>query len=91
MANQYTAVVSGKEAFHMGKHTRCRDVQAVGDPFIVTPGQAVQARGASDAKLSRKRAQYDLGRRAMLRAQIFLIDDHTRACGAACWYTWSYA
>ena len=83
MANQRTVVMSGTGAFHMGKQTRCRDAQAVGGPFIVTPGQAVQARGASDAKLSRKRAQYDLGRRAMLRAQIFLIDGHTRACGAA--------
>ena len=91
MANHCTVVMSGTGSFQLGKETRCRDAMAVGDPFIVTPGQAVQANGASDANLSRKRAQYDLGRRATLQAQIFLTDDHTRECGAACWFYQSYS
>lgn len=48
------------------------------------PGQTLPAHDASDAKQSRKRAQYDLGRRATLRVQIFLSDDHTRGYGAVC-------
>lgn len=83
MVNHYTVVMSGTRSFHMRKEIRCRDAKAVGDPFIVTPGQTIQANGASNANLSRKRAQYDPGQRATLQVQISPTDGHTRESGAA--------
>ena len=80
MAKHYTVVRSGTRSFHMRKETRCR---GRGRSIHRHPGQTVQANGASNANLYRKRAQYDPGRRVTLQVQISPTDGHTREAGAA--------
>jgi len=57
MALQDTVVmpVVSPFQFQMGKETECRHEKAVGDPFIVTPGETVLAKVASKSNQAPKK------------------------------------